>query len=457
MFGSRHRSRHSGRRSDDGWFTNENGWRCRLGSCEKLDLGLLMVRVKMPYLGKSGTTALIPVEVDDPSFDTFAVDAHGRLYWSMVAVEKWALKEVAAVCVHEAGHMLRGHHKRMRRLYGSRPSQYEAHVANIAADLEINDDSLNNGWNGMELPEGAHYPKDHGFPEGLLLEEYWQLLLKKEREGQKGNKPGQGQPGQGGQPGQPGQGPASGPVEGPWHVGPPDGAGSNVPGRNAGQMAVVVDQVAQDIADAVAKGTKGRGSVPAGWRGWANSVLTPPKIPWQRVLAGLVRRAVEHQRGMLTQSMRRISKKTRQGSYIRPGWVKPVVTAAVVVDTSKSMTDKDLADVLSEVMGIVKSTGTPAEMIGCSAQAQRCGKVASAGSLKNMRVPGGGTDMGAGIEAAANMKPNADVIIVLTDGDTPWPSRAPKAPTIVCLTNELHKASVPKWVRATVVIDKKKK
>ena len=216
-------------------------------------------------------------------------------------------------------------------------------------------------------------------------------------------------------------------------------------------MEVLRGQLAQDIKEHEAK--YGRGTVATGWRGWADQILTPPKIPWQRVLSHLVRRAVEHARGMLTQSMRRVSKKTQPGSFLRPGWVQPVVTCAVVVDTSGSMSNQDLADVLSEVMGIVKATGRPAELIGCSAQAKHVGKVCSAASLKGMRVPGGGTDMAAGIEHAVNMRPKADVIIVLTDGDTPWPRRAPGVPLIVTLTDEKHRGKVPTWVSATVVID----
>ena len=480
---TRSRSR-GGRRSADqtpdsnDWFTNANGWQCRTGSCKKLNLALLMVRAKMPYLGRSGSAALVPVEVDHPSFDTFAVDKYGRLYWSQAALSKWTLKEVAAVIVHEVNHVLRKHHKRLRRQYGARPSSYMAHIGNIAADLEINDDSLDGGWGDLVLPEGGCFPSNYGFPDGLLMEKYWALLHEKadeddgdgdsggDNDGSDKDGDGSGTDGQpggqgGGQPGgrsrgkSKGKGKGSGPVEGPWHVGAPDGTGANVPGRNEGQMDVVRDDVARDI-ETYERGIKNRGNVPHGMRRWAQSRLTPPKVPWPRVLAGLVRRAVAHQRGMLTQNMRRVSKKTRMGSYVRPGWVKPVVTAAVVVDTSGSMSDQDLVDVLSEVMGIIKATGTPAQLIGCSAQAQHLGAISSAEVLKSMRVPGGGTEMGAGIELAENSRPKADVIIVLTDGDTPWPDRPPRAPVIVTLTDAVHLAKVPKWVSATVVIDKKK-
>ncbi|MDQ6928630.1 MAG: VWA-like domain-containing protein, partial [Actinomycetota bacterium] len=46
-------------------------------------------------------------------------------------------------------------------------------------------------------------------------------------------------------------------------------------------------------------------------------------------------------------------------------------------------------------------------------------------------VGGGGTDMGAGLEAAARMRPRPSVVVVLTDGQTPWPTDAPKGMHVV--------------------------
>jgi predicted metal-dependent peptidase len=46
-------------------------------------------------------------------------------------------------------------------------------------------------------------------------------------------------------------------------------------------------------------------------------------------------------------------------------------------------------------------------------------------------VGGGGTDMGAGLAAAARLRPRPSVIVVLTDGMTPWPLEAPKGTQVV--------------------------
>jgi predicted metal-dependent peptidase len=44
---------------------------------------------------------------------------------------------------------------------------------------------------------------------------------------------------------------------------------------------------------------------------------------------------------------------------------------------------------------------------------------------------GGGTDMGEGIRAAAALRPRPSIVVVLTDGYTPWPQRPPKGIRVV--------------------------
>jgi predicted metal-dependent peptidase len=39
--------------------------------------------------------------------------------------------------------------------------------------------------------------------------------------------------------------------------------------------------------------------------------------------------------------------------------------------------------------------------------------------------------MGAGIEAVARLRPRPSVLVILTDGMTPWPAEAPKAMVVV--------------------------
>ena len=61
--------------------------------------------------------------------------------------------------------------------------------------------------------------------------------------------------------------------------------------------------------------------------------------------------------------------------------------------------------------------------------------------------------MGAGIAAAVDLKPRPLAIVVITDGDTPWPPVRPAVPVIACLVGGAANyvaARVPEWA-ATVI------
>ena len=65
----------------------------------------------------------------------------------------------------------------------------------------------------------------------------------------------------------------------------------------------------------------------------------------------------------------------------------------------------------------------------------------------------GGTDMRAGIAAAIELRPRPTVIVVVTDGYTPWSEDKPKVPVVICIVGRGDLQSVveqaPEW--ATVV------
>ena len=63
---------------------------------------------------------------------------------------------------------------------------------------------------------------------------------------------------------------------------------------------------------------------------------------------------------------------------------------------------------------------------------------------------GGGTDMGAGLAKAAELRPRPDLVVVLTDGHTPWPPAPPRGiKVIVGLMDPT--GSVPNWARAIAI------
>jgi len=69
-------------------------------------------------------------------------------------------------------------------------------------------------------------------------------------------------------------------------------------------------------------------------------------------------------------------------------------------------------------------------------------------------VGGGGTDLRVGVTAAAVLRPAVDLVVVATDGDTPWPERPPRenpGATWVVLLLDGPRDGVPAWMRTITV------
>jgi predicted metal-dependent peptidase len=62
-------------------------------------------------------------------------------------------------------------------------------------------------------------------------------------------------------------------------------------------------------------------------------------------------------------------------------------------------------------------------------------------------IGGGGTNMGAIVNAVMDRQgPKPELLIVATDGDTPWSGRKHKIPVVVALTRTAYVSRVPKWM-----------
>jgi hypothetical protein len=198
------------------------------------------------------------------------------------------------------------------------------------------------------------------------------------------------------------------------------------------------------------------GTVPGGWLRWAETVL-PSRVDWRRVLAAEIRSAVGVVSGMVDYSYRRPSRRSVH-NVIMPTLQRPVPEVAVVLDTSGSMHDGLLARALAEVEGVLKRAGLrngQVRVLAVDTEVQALKRVSRASQVE--LAGGGGTDMGRGISAAAELKPRPQIVIVLTDGFTPWPAQAPRGVKVVVgLLAQgpmaMQHWAPPDWAR-TVVID----
>ena len=390
----------------------------------RLRAARLWITLNRPYYSRAlFGCPLIPTQ----QVETMAIDDRWRIYVNSAFVESRSVEQTAAVLIHELNHGLRAHSRRADTA-GVGPGQKQ--VWNAAADCEINDDLVEDD---LELPDGL-LPQKFRLEDGRTAEHYFEELMKQATVIKVELHCGSGCTGE---PADYEEGPA--------------GQSDTADGLDP----VEQDMLRRVVADAVRQHAraKGIGTIPAGLRRWADQTLDP-KVNWRRALESAVRRGVHLRAGAADYTWQRPSRRDDSGEpIIRPGMTRPVPDIAVVVDTSGSMGEQDLARALAEIRGILKRVVPDDGLRVYSVDVD----VAAEGQVFNTRqislVGGGGTDMRVGIEAAIAARPA--VIIVITDGFTPWPeTRPPGAPlTIAALTDDRALAAVPAWIKAIDISD----
>jgi predicted metal-dependent peptidase len=355
----------------------------------------------------------------------------------------WTAAQLGSVLIHHVCHLLRTHGERAQGA-GVRPDEAADWVR--AADAEINDDLVPAG---LDLPGQPVLPRDLRAEDGLLAEQYFDAIRRVAPQGLGGV--GVAVPiGAGRAPD--GAGADNQARSGRWLDCGSGADGIPRPGQGTGglprwQAELLQRQVAQDVM----AHAKLPGSVPAGLLRWAEEVLTP-KVNWRAVLAAELRRAVAEVSGAVDYSYRRPSRRSAvAGPVVLPALRRPVPEVAVVCDTSGSMTEDLLAMVLAEVEGLLRALGLARQVrvLACDAAVAPVQRVSSARQVE--LLGGGGTNMGAGIGAAAALRPRPAVTVVLTDGYTPWPAVAPKGMRVVVGLLGEAAPDAPPWARAVRV------
>lgn len=390
---------------------------------ESFRLGRLVAAEHAPYF-MHALFAVAPVAA--PGLGTFAVDGSWRLYLDpalLLGESRWDSRTVGMVLLHEIGHLLRDHAGRAATLR----APVDRLAWNLAADAEINDDLI---AGGVPLPDGAVTPAALGCADGDLAEVYYASLLQGSE-----HLPDDGSGGCG-------SGAGSGTASGELPEGVGLGDGSADPLSSAGAD-LVRRRVAQDVQ--AVEASSGRGTLPSGMTRWATAVLAPPTIPWERVLCAAVRRAVADRAGRTDYSYRRPPRR-RVPRVIRPSMRSPSVVVTVIIDTSGSMSQSDLDAAMSEVSGVLSSSGIARDritLLSCDANATAPRPLRSTAAVE--LTGGGGTDMRIGIEAAEASRPSPDVVIVLTDGGTPWPTTPTRARLICAVICPSPPTGTPEW------------
>lgn len=357
---------------------------------------------------------------------TLAVDRSWRLYVDPAVLSAWGPLVTGGGLVHEVSHLIRDHAGRAEHIGAARDHA----TWNYATDAAINDDLL---ASAVPLPVGVVTPDALGLPPNGIEETYYELLRVNPPP------PDHNDTGTGGQDDSGGCGSGAGDPVASWEL--PSGHPA-APGLSPGDAAMARRSVAEAIRE---HASSGRGTVPAGLARWARQELTTPTVPWRRVLASSVRRAVAWARGCGDYTYTRPGRR-RVPRVVTPALRRPTVTVAVVIDTSASMSETQLAAALTEVNGVIRAAGLGPRglvVLTCDAAVATVSEVRRAGAVR--LGGGGGTDMRVGITAAQDRRPTPDVIVVLTDGFTPWPDQPTRARLVIGLIGGHTATITPSW------------
>ncbi len=336
--------------------------------------------------------------------------------------QEWVSK-VAFCLLHEGNHPLRKHHQRA----GDR----DPDILNIAQDLPINQDLRTMGWSP---PSIVCFPEKFNVPPGLTSEQYYDLLIQQKEQVMKllGGCGGVCAGGCGGGSG---------------------GHGSDFEqqidaemGRSNAEQESIQKQIASSINEHM-KGP-GRGTLPGSWAEWVKRILEPPKIPWERTLRIQLTNACGRiEAGGYDYSRRRISKRSLVRGIVRPGLVSYTPEGAVIVDTSGSMSIKQIEIGLRETAGILRALGMDElwflqadAIIACKPERGRVNR------LRNMKIHGrGGTDFRPAIAALDKLRPRPQLAVYFTDLEGAFPQHPPKGIDVVWAVISNRRAPPPPW------------
>ena len=374
------------------------------------------VRLTHPQSGIPLSAALWAMELrPDERCPTMGVSQDWTCYYNPTLVATWPVEAIATVLVHEVWHLLRRHHHRAKQL-GIMAGGNERW--NVAADEEINDGMT---ATNMPFPPGITpiVPSLFGHPDGLLAEEYYARLPQAPK----------GSCGIGGSG-------ADG-IQRPWEQG---GNGTDAQGNAISKRPIPEELIARAVAEEISKHP---GNVPGNWKRWAGERLTPKLIPWQTILKSVVGRIITAGQKQDYSYSRPTRRQALDSSLVMPGMIGTLPEVCVLVDTSGSMSDDNLAESLTIVESVLEHLGRqyPLTVVAGDTIPQSTQKVLQ--SRKIDLQGGGGTDMGALIAHACALKPRPQIIVTVTDGYTPWPEYAPVGiQTVVVLVGD---GTSPTW------------
>lgn len=418
----------------------------------------------MPYLSHVLSSMRTYIGHEVP---TMAVDDIGRLYVNEDWVQKFTPKQVAYVLLHEVLHVVLSHARRRKAVIPN-PNEETAYYWNVAADLCIQQmlarhHAAYEPESGIKIEgsiEGVPFLSIPGLKRGMTTEAYFSVLMS-----YFGNKPKVPQPQGGGvlpvprndgdggsgdtQAGNPGDQDAE---QGEPQALDPKHAGSGSDGikrpyekpSKLAEQAMMESKLREVEVKAEQQEASSPGTVPGELRESLKARLHPQPDPFDQ-LRSVVARSVASPLGADEHTYRRLNRRQPLNAARLRGVVRFAPECSVILDTSGSMCDDSTqARALSAVAQGLRKVQRPRIV-------QFDTRVTDAKRLSSMKhfewCGGGGTDMAEAIEQE-DREQKPDAIVLITDSETGWPDKKPKARVIVAVCRKSPwEKRIPAWAK----------
>lgn len=395
---------------------------------EKLAYARKLLLNKFPFLAPAAYV-LVPLKVtgdkEQELTPKLTCDRYGRVYYTDRALEVHTPQQLALRLLHIIGHLLGNHVIRFPNAGA---------LENLCCCLEI--DSANSSQD-LQLQTTDPYwilPAAFGLPDGLLAEEYYQLLQQRLGELQQDEKFRQliEQITQ----------QSCGSCAGRANSYERPGSDKDVPSLSDVERNLIRIEVARRIEEHIRNSQPG--TIPGNLLRLVD-LIAAQTFDIRVEMQAAIQQELELLSGNDDYSYARPSRRW-SGDVIRPSMVASKPRVLVIGDTSNSMTDTQCGVILGIVKNVIEQYDGEIMFMACDAEPNPVQRIQSASAVK--LVGGGGTNMAEGIRAALRLRPEErpGLVVVITDGETPWPEEKPPIKVIVCLVTDNPEMAVPPWV-----------
>jgi predicted metal-dependent peptidase len=345
---------------------------------------------------------------DDPHAQTAGVDAHGNLYYNDDFINKLSITDTKTLLAHEVSHVAYSHLLRV----GTRHKQ----MWNVAADYVVNDILLRNNFPKME-----GMLLDSRFSEKSTEEVYEELL----------------------------QNPPPNLPLFDTHMYSTNGGSSDDPSQQGmrispSQVKAMERKWKRKLVEAY-EHSKKAGNAPAGMERLIDNLLHS-KVSWRTILTRYILNRIP-----FDWTYRKPSKISRvlKTVYL-PSTLKESIDIIVGIDTSCSIGEKELALFKGDMLNISNSfQQVNMHVITCDTKVYDDFTLTNGTRTQFEKLKlqgGGGTDLRKIFDRVTTKGMNTprNILIMFTDGYTPFPDSKPPINTI-WVSTEASKEDYPKW------------